>query len=43
MVRERAVVLIEWPERAGGWAPPLDRHFRLGYDADPAVRQVDET
>lgn len=42
MVREGAVVLIEWPERAGGWAPPLDRHFRLAYDTDHAVRQVDE-
>jgi len=42
MVREGAVVLIEWPERAGPWAPPLDRHFRLAYDADPAVRVVEE-
>src|SRR5436189_6396170 len=25
MLRERAIVLIEWPERAGTWAPPLDR------------------
>src|SRR5574341_1966300 len=39
MVREGAVVLIEWPERAGAWAPPLDRHYRLAYDADPDVRQ----
>src|SRR5207245_10158981 len=23
MARERAIVLIEWPERAGAWAPPL--------------------
>jgi tRNA threonylcarbamoyladenosine biosynthesis protein TsaE len=42
MVREGAVVLIEWPERAGPWAPPLDRHFRLAYDADPEVRVVEE-
>lgn len=42
MVREGAVVLIEWPERAGGWAPPLDRHFRLSHDADPEVRVVEE-
>ncbi|OLC09315.1 MAG: tRNA (adenosine(37)-N6)-threonylcarbamoyltransferase complex ATPase subunit type 1 TsaE, partial [Gemmatimonadetes bacterium 13_1_40CM_66_11] len=33
MIRERAIVLIEWPERAGTWAPPLDRHFQLSYDA----------
>lgn len=42
MVREGAVVLIEWPERAGGWAPPLDRRFRLAHDADPEVRVVEE-
>jgi tRNA threonylcarbamoyladenosine biosynthesis protein TsaE len=43
MIRERAVVLIEWPERAGAWAPPLDRHFRLAYDPDPARRVVEES
>ena len=43
MMRERAIVLIEWPERAGPWAPPLDRHFRLSYDDDPARRIVEET
>src|SRR5688500_9513975 len=42
MIRERAIVLIEWPERAGAWAPPLDRHFRLAYDSDPARRLVEE-
>lgn len=42
MVREQAIVLIEWPERAGPWAPPLDRHFRLAHEADPRVRVVDE-
>ena len=43
MVRERAIVLIEWPERAGPWAPPLDRHFQLAYDHDPARRIIEET
>lgn len=43
MLREGAIVLIEWPERAGEWAPALDRHFRLSYDADPAVRVIEET
>ena len=43
MVRERAIVLIEWPERAGPWAPPLDRHFRLAHDPDPTIRRVEET
>ena len=42
MLRERAIVLIEWPERAGPWAPPLDRHFRLAYDPDPTVRVLDD-
>ena len=43
MVGERAIILIEWPERAGGWAPQLDRHLRLSYDADPAHRIVEES
>jgi tRNA threonylcarbamoyladenosine biosynthesis protein TsaE len=43
MVRERAIILIEWPERAGAWAPPLDRHFELSYDPDPARRVVEES
>jgi tRNA threonylcarbamoyladenosine biosynthesis protein TsaE len=42
MVRERAIILIEWPERAGPWTPPLDRHFQLSYDQDPAHRTVEE-
>ena len=43
MVRERAIILIEWPERAGAWVPPLDRHFQLAYDADDACRVVQES
>ena len=42
MVRERAIILIEWPERAGAWAPPLDRHFKLSYDDDDSQRVVQE-
>ena len=42
MVREGAIVLIEWPERAGPWAPPLDRRFVLAHDADPDRRVVEE-
>lgn len=42
MLRECAIVLIEWPERAGAWAPPLDRRFRLAHDPDPAVRVLEE-
>src|SRR5712671_911800 len=42
MIRERAIVLIEWPERAGPWAPPLDRQVRLAHDPDPLIRVVEE-
>jgi tRNA threonylcarbamoyladenosine biosynthesis protein TsaE len=42
MVAEQAIVLIEWPERAGPWVPPLDRHLRLAHDADPLLRLVDD-
>jgi tRNA threonylcarbamoyladenosine biosynthesis protein TsaE len=42
MVREGAIVLIEWPERAGPWAPPLDRHFRLRYGDAPDLRELEE-
>ena len=42
MIREGAIVLIEWPERAGPWAPRLDRRFRLAHDPDPNVRIVEE-
>ena len=42
MMREPAIVLIEWPERAGGWLPPLDRHFRLTYGDQPDTRDLEE-
>ncbi len=42
IVREGAIVLIEWPERAGPWAPPLTCHLRLAYDRDPEFRVVDD-
>jgi len=43
MIREGAIVLIEWPERGGVWVPRLDRHFNLAYDADPNLRAVEES
>ena len=43
MIRDAGVVLIEWPERAGPWAPPLDRHFHLAYDDEPTRRVVEDT
>ncbi len=42
MTRERAIVLIEWPERAGPWAPPLDRHFHLSYGDEAGIRILEE-
>jgi tRNA threonylcarbamoyladenosine biosynthesis protein TsaE len=42
MVREDAILLIEWPERAGSWAPPLKRHFRLSYCGASDLREVVE-
>ena len=41
MMRQRAIVLIEWPERAGAWAPALDRHVVPAHDPDPAVRVIE--
>lgn len=41
MIRERAIVFVEWPERAGAWVPALDHHFRLAHDPDPAVRRLE--
>jgi tRNA threonylcarbamoyladenosine biosynthesis protein TsaE len=42
MMREGSIVLVEWPERAGPWLPPLDRHLRLFHDPDPAVRRLED-
>ncbi len=42
MVRDEAIVLIEWPERAGAWTPRLDRHFRLSYGEQPDIRELEE-
>ena len=42
MLREGAVVLVEWPERAGAWVPPLQRHFQLSYVEAPEIRELEE-
>jgi tRNA threonylcarbamoyladenosine biosynthesis protein TsaE len=42
MLREQAIVLVEWPERAGAWVPQLNRHFRLSYADDPDHRLIEE-
>jgi tRNA threonylcarbamoyladenosine biosynthesis protein TsaE len=36
-----AALLIEWPERAGSWAPRATRRIRLAHTDDPSVRQVE--
>lgn len=36
------LVLIEWPERAGAWAPPATHRVRLGHAADD-LRTVEVT
>jgi tRNA threonylcarbamoyl adenosine modification protein YjeE len=35
-----AALLIEWPERAGEWAPRPTRQVALGHTPNPEVRQV---
>lgn len=42
MLREGAIILIEWPERAGPWAPPLVRRFTLAHDPDETRRVLEE-
>lgn len=35
------VLLIEWPERAGPWAPPATRTVRLAHADDPGLRRIE--
>jgi len=37
---QRAVVLVEWPERLGVAAPRMDHHLRLRYGPDERTRDV---
>ena len=41
LVLEGDAILIEWPERAGGWLPSPSRRFRLSHDLDPARRTLE--
>lgn len=34
-------LVLEWPERAGAWAPPPSRRVRLGHTGDPDERSVE--
>lgn len=39
---QRAILLVEWPEKAGHMMPPLDRYFYLSHDSDTNYRVLDE-
>lgn len=36
-------LVLEWPERAGPWAPPPSRRVRLGHTENPDERSVELT
>lgn len=36
-----SALLIEWPERAGAWAPRPTRQIRLAHTPNPDVRRVE--
>lgn len=42
ILSQHAILLIEWPERAGHLMPPLDRYFNLTHDTDPDFRVVED-
>lgn len=42
-LQQGAALLIEWPERAGEWAPRATRRVGLAHTPDPDVRRVDIT
>jgi len=41
LVSEGDVILVEWPERAGGWIPKPTRRFRLFHLPNPALRGLE--
>lgn len=41
LARDADALLIEWPERAGAWAPPATRRFRLSHLDDPSRRALE--
>lgn len=40
-LRTGAALLIEWPERAGPWAPRPSRRVALSHTSNPDVRKVE--
>jgi tRNA threonylcarbamoyladenosine biosynthesis protein TsaE len=41
LIAEGDAILVEWPERAGGWIPAPARRFRLSHVADPDRRGLE--
>jgi tRNA threonylcarbamoyladenosine biosynthesis protein TsaE len=41
LMAEGDAILIEWPERAGGWIPAPARRFRLSHLSDPERRGLE--
>lgn len=41
LLREGDALLIEWPERAGGWVPAPTMRFHLSHLDDPARRGLE--
>jgi tRNA threonylcarbamoyladenosine biosynthesis protein TsaE len=41
LLAEGDAILVEWPERAGGWIPQPGRRFRLSHVADPDRRGLE--
>jgi tRNA threonylcarbamoyladenosine biosynthesis protein TsaE len=39
---EGDALLVEWPDRAGGWVPRATHHFRLHHVADPDRRGLEQ-
>jgi tRNA threonylcarbamoyladenosine biosynthesis protein TsaE len=41
LLNEGDAILVEWPERAGGWIPGPTLRFRLHHLADPSLRGLE--
>jgi tRNA threonylcarbamoyladenosine biosynthesis protein TsaE len=41
LLAEGDAILVEWPERAGGWIPQPARRFRLSHVTDPERRRLE--
>ncbi len=39
--RRARLLVLEWPEHAGSYAPPPDIHLRFDHVADPSKRRVE--